>query len=464
MRNWAKSGAGLVVACVALSCGGPRPSADPGDEPGGPPPATLVEVDSAVVDAYHEHLIDVHRLTTGVSGAVVRREAALRAARRAPTPEACAALERTSGEAAAAWARLAEAYDRLETAVVRLPEHERPRRVVVVDGNRARARAQAERATAFQAAWSERCAALPPVAASIRPRPTPARSCGGLTIAGPVVNLSGEAWPADVAGPHGGLKVARRLSRTLADTWDVALVLVEDADALTLEPATLVVERGVPGLGAEAPYHPRHLPRWSSLHAAVVLPMAPGLRRGPSLRGVARAFANRLTLDGCAPHLVDETGAGYWGPLADGAQLGGRGAGGGGRVGNGGNALPYADIELYLLGHLPPEDLPTVRFADDPSCVASGGELVARHGARPPVDAYRVGLVLVTARPLPPVALDAARADLLAFTEPGADDDPWVLNYHEATGGRGRLVAVDARPRAASVGDAGCAPVGDSLR
>jgi hypothetical protein len=229
------------------------------------------------------------------------------------------------------------------------------------------------------------------------------------------------------------------------------------------------VDRGVPGLGGAAPYRPAHLPRWRRLEGVAVLDGRRGLRDAPILYALARIHANRLPLEGCSPQL-----GGHWGYADVRGQLGGGGlepAGqgtwlfSGGLVGNGGDVVAYAPLELYLLGLADPSDVGTVRFlrgaraAEDGTlraggvCTVDGPELVRRFGRRPRRDApWRVGVVVVSTAPLTSAVARRYRADLAALVAAGPDADPDRLNFHEATGGRGRLTVVVPSARRAGCG------------
>jgi hypothetical protein len=299
------------------------------------------------------------------------------------------------------------------------------------------------------------CAQVPAV---VEP-PLPAdaisrRVCADLIRHGDLLEWRHDARP----GPHGALRLVQQLSGALRDEWDAVFIVWGEVPLALAEAASAWFERGTPGLGGAAPLAAGHLPRWRRLRSAVVLPSTAGLRAGPSLRGLAKAFGNRWSVPGCSPHA-----GGHWGPSDVGGQLGGgrltpRGAGryelGGGLVGNGANTTPYAPAELYLMGLLPLEQVPPITFLRGPTREADGAfraegtcrltpsDLEARFGRRPPGPSeWRVGLVVIARQPLDAGEIARHQSDLAAFTAGGPDDDPWGLNFHEATAGHGHLIA-----------------------
>ncbi|MEZ4474649.1 MAG: hypothetical protein R3F60_28460, partial [bacterium] len=130
-----------------------------------------------------------------------------------------------------------------------------------------------------------------------------------------------------------------------------------------------------------------------------------------------------------------------------------------GLIANGGNAVPYAAVERYLLGLTPLDALPTLTFLRDPrpgpdglsaagTCRLTPADLRAAFEERPAREApYAVGVVVLTAAPLPEDEITRLRADALAFTAAGPDDDPLIFNYFEATAGQGRLSLRVPAPR-----------------
>ncbi len=428
---------------------------------GAPPGPVRDDARLAAVHAYNEALIDVQRATGRVKAALHRRDAAETGAVRLPTSEACAALDRAGGEVDAAWLGLQKAYDEIAESVA-------ARRPVEADGiaqRQRQARRQRDLDAAHRAAWQTRCAGVAPVAV-VEPPPddAPGRLCRALWRYGDLLNLVvPTGW---ARRPHAGLEIARRLSRHLTDELDVLLVLAHEDPG---PPRVFSVDRGLPGLGGPAPYRAGHLPRWRRLEGVVLLDATRGLREAPTLYGLARIHANRLPIEGCSPQL-----GGHWGYADVAGQLGGghleptvagRWSFAGRRAGGGGDVVGYAPLELYLLGLADPAEVGAVRFLRESRagargevkaegvCTVDGQELVRRFGRRPRRDApWRIGAVVVSSAPLDREAARRYRADLAALFAPGPDEDPDRLNFHEATGGRGRLSLIVPGARRAGCG------------
>ena len=278
---------------------------------------------------------------------------------------------------------------------------------------------------------------------------------------------------AEVDAGHGAtLRHARWLSTRFEDTLDlVAIVYMTGLSSPVDDVSHMWIDRGVPGVGA-APYKPGHLPRWRRLRAAIAVDGAgTDLRTAASLRALLRRVAPRWDVPGCPSARVG------WGYSNVGGQLGGAarieavGAGRyrlvpakpGGRLGlagNGGNSLPYAPIEQYLLGHRPLNSVGGLTFLRNPrpredglveadgQCMLDAARVRSLFGERPPrSEPWTMGVLIVAEPQTPARLIDAQRRAAEAFMHPGPDDDPLLFNYFEATEGRGRLALTAPTPR-----------------
>ena len=211
------------------------------------------------------------------------------------------------------------------------------------------------------------------------------------------------------------------------------------------------------------------------LQGVIDLPLAAqSIRYGPALHEVMHRWANYVVAP--IPH---------WGFASAHGQLGGfeaerlvdwgdgrYTAGRFGLVANGGNRLPYSDIELYLAGLVPPEEVPDLLVAEDAQwlkgdegqpVVADDGwpiftatriskvsveDIAAQHGPRSPDPAqsqrqFRAAAILLIDESHPafgPV-LDEL-ADEVAWFSRVLDRDPRATgsyNFHQATGGRATM-------------------------
>ncbi len=133
---------------------------------------------------------------------------------------------------------------------------------------------------------------------------------------------------------------------------------------------------------------------------------------------------------------------------------------------NGGDSIPYAPIELYLMGLVPQADVPSpilvldgAHFvAQDPSTLrmsfeitgtheVSMADIVAVHGARPPAPAaeraFRGAFVCFSDTPLATARMDALERWAATF---GNDvSTPGLLSFESATGGRATMSSVLGR-------------------
>lgn len=192
---------------------------------------------------------------------------------------------------------------------------------------------------------------------------------------------------------------------------------------------------------------------------------------GPSLHEMMHRWANDLAS-------VPTTVSGHWGFAGIPGQLGGwdpatfASIGGGqyqannGRAGstsfgtfaNGGNGLPYADFELYLMGMIPTNGLQDILIAQNPATVDSANgifsatgistvtvaQVVATDGARVPGSAssqksFRIIHVILSVAPLTNTRWIDYDKEVYNFALAGSDGQS-LYNFWEATGGQGTLV------------------------
>lgn len=204
------------------------------------------------------------------------------------------------------------------------------------------------------------------------------------------------------------------------------------------------------------------------LQGVVHLKSLDGLRGGPSLHELCHRWANGLKAINSDSH---------WGFSSVGGQLGGwkdetlvdlgadfyqadgpQGLGFGfGVNANGGNSIPYARLELYLMGLIGPEAVPTIRKAIGASFVGpeSGRftanriaqitmpEIIGANGERVPGVAtsqksFRALVVVLSGVPVSPGTLNALEEDAKSFELRGDNNDV-AYNFWEATGGRATI-------------------------
>ncbi len=205
------------------------------------------------------------------------------------------------------------------------------------------------------------------------------------------------------------------------------------------------------------------------LQGVVHYPELSSFGRGPGLHELAHRWGNRLS---SIPN-----GGGHWGFSSGGGQLGGWAPGtlqdlGGdqyqannGRTGstsfgtfaNGGNGLPYSNIELYVMGMIPFAELGTMQFASNGAFVNSvqgtfsadsittitPAQLISNEGARNPDSDtaqkhFTILNIIVTTSEVNNAQLGAIDEQAYRFAL-NADEGTSSFNFWEATGGRGTL-------------------------
>lgn len=399
-----------------------------------------------------------------LKAALHARDAQARRLWRSPGLAGCAALAESAVNLDAAWSRYVSALRGVEQAARPFPDHAETARV-------ARKAAVAERTADVRhtARWSAWCAALAPrAAAASGSQASSQRVCDVERFGAVIVRRQASID----AGAGATLRHTRWLAARFDDALDLLAVIYMDGLASPVDDVAHVwIDRGTPGVGA-APFRPGHLPRWRRLQAAIAIDGAhTDLRTASSLRALLRRAANRWTVPGCAtPHEG-------WGHSNVGGQLGGatrletvaagryrlvppRANGRSGLVGNGGNALPYAPIEQYLLGHRPLDAVGSLTFLrgvrprDDGlvdaegRCVLDAARIRSLFGERPlRTTPWTMGVLIVATPKTPAHRIEAQRRAAETFMQPGPDDDPLLFNYFEATQGRGRLAFTVPAPR-----------------
>lgn len=196
----------------------------------------------------------------------------------------------------------------------------------------------------------------------------------------------------------------------------------------------------------------------------IYMPRVEYIRNGPFLHEIAHTWANK--------NFLPTTVGGHWGYAGVGGQLGGfdelvnlggnsyqgrlNGRDGFATFANGGNAIPYGNLELYLMGLIGPDELEAVQVAVNPEQGSSYGQFMAdaietytpqdmlvTNGARVPnhmnsQKEFRALTVIISTAQLDAERMESAHAYLDNFSRPAAPDDSWgtLNNFWLATGGR----------------------------
>jgi hypothetical protein len=143
---------------------------------------------------------------------------------------------------------------------------------------------------------------------------------------------------------------------------------------------------------------------------------------------------------------------------------------------NGGNSLPYSNLELYLMGVLPPDEVLPVKFFYklsaknkeefynegkfySDSVVTFDSEKIKRIAGNPD---YKVSqkefkaLIILVSHTIP-TSKEIEEIDQYStwFANPNYDNEPDLCNFYEATGGRATIVLDDYRLNKLPIADAG---------
>ena len=201
------------------------------------------------------------------------------------------------------------------------------------------------------------------------------------------------------------------------------------------------------------------------LKSVLYLPLIRYLRSGPFLHEIAHHWANK--------GFIPSTVASHWGYSSAGGQLGGfdelvdlgngsylgklNGNEGFGTVANGGNSIPYSNVELYLMGMIPESDLEVIYVAENPENTEEIGvftadkitsytpaTLIGQHGARSPSyansqKAFKAITVIISTSFISDERREMAISNLENFVKQGEPSAEWgnSNNFWMATGGVG---------------------------
>ena len=235
------------------------------------------------------------------------------------------------------------------------------------------------------------------------------------------------------------------------------------------------VSNDISGIGLDNFYH-NSFGSAGKLKRLLHFPGLYGIEQGPGLHEVMHAWANYVvttSIGGRNSHWRFSSVNGQLGGFdpADLTHLGDNrySAGWFGLIANGGNGLPYSDLELYLAGFIPAREVAEIQYfedgewstgADGHIAVDDNGNriftgtlqtvkienLIERHGERVPSwtesqKEFRTATVLVYNRDDPPTyeQMQAVSEQVEFFSNSGPDSSH-LYNFHEATQGKGSML------------------------
>ncbi len=257
--------------------------------------------------------------------------------------------------------------------------------------------------------------------------------------------------------------ISNKVYEYFNDDFDFIVILnVEDS-----QPANLYyglstpVQNDINGLGRNLWDNTASFGSEGRLKTVIHMPRVEYIRNGPFLHEIQHYWSNH--------GLVPTTVGGHWGYSSAGGQLGGfdeieelgnntyrgsmNGEVGFGTVANGGNSVPYSNLELYAMGLITPDELEAITVAENPNSTAdfgvftadalttySASDIIAENGARVPSyeDAqttFRALVVVISTGTVPQEKWDALNSNLTNFSKQGDPDESWgnLYNFWKAT-------------------------------
>lgn len=260
--------------------------------------------------------------------------------------------------------------------------------------------------------------------------------------------------------------VSNKVYEYLSDDFDYIIILSAEnsqPDGLFYGRSTSV-SSSIQGLGGSDFDNTTSYGSAGRLKNIIYMPRVEYIRNGPFLHEIAHTWANK--------NFLPTTVNGHWGYAGVGGQLGGfdelvnlggnsyqgrlNGRDGFATFANGGNAIPYGNLELYLMGLIGPDELETVQVAVNPEPGSSFGqftadaidtytaqEMIARNGARMPnhmnsQKEFKALTVIISKEELNEEQLEVTHSYLDNFSRAAAPDDSWgtLNNFWLATEGK----------------------------
>lgn len=281
-----------------------------------------------------------------------------------------------------------------------------------------------------------------------------------------VRRLGSRPWDLEAAA-----EVSRTLYRSFEDDFDFLMVAFADDEAVPIrEGRTVHARNTVEGLGLPVGQRSAEFGSERRLVAVLKLAAHRHLDSQLPLHEIAHLWGQYVLEDtgsdahwgfsgvgghlgGWAPGTLEEAGAGTWLARGPGVEAGFT------LHGMIGEPRPYAPLELYLMGLLPPDSVPSFERALDAEWLneslglfrASGvrtvtvEEIVERHDARSPSyrDAprsFRGLYAVISSEPLDDALRNRIDRDVAEFARSGPREARRYLNFWEATEGRGTLI------------------------
>ena len=266
---------------------------------------------------------------------------------------------------------------------------------------------------------------------------------------------------------EGDLKlISEKVYEYVADEFDFIIILsIEEVkpEGLFYGRSTLV-QNEIQGLGNNTYNSASSYGSAERLKSIIYMPKADYIRNGPFLHEIAHTWGNK--------GFIPTTVGGHWGFASTAGQLGGfdelidqgnnsylgkmNGNNGFGTFANGGNSIPYSNLELYLMGLIGADELESIQVAVNPEWGDNAGEftadeiqtytaqsLIAEHGERLPSVSdsqkeFKALAVIISPEALDQAKIDNIKLDLENFSRSSAPDSNWGSNsnFWKATQGK----------------------------
>ncbi len=260
--------------------------------------------------------------------------------------------------------------------------------------------------------------------------------------------------------------ISEKVYEFLEDDFDFIIILSVEA----VQPPDLFFGRTTPvqnlieGLGSNTYDNSGSYGSDGRLKSIIYMPRVEYIRNGPFLHEIVHLWGNK--------GFISTTVGGHWGYASVAGQLGGfdelvslggnsyrgslNGSNGFGTFANGGNSIPYGNLELYLMGLIGPDELEAIQVAQNPEAGISFGEftaeaietlsaeeLIERNGTRLPSyedaqKSFKALTVVISKEELSQDNIAAVQSDLENFSRPAAPDSSWgnTNNFWMATQGK----------------------------
>ncbi len=266
---------------------------------------------------------------------------------------------------------------------------------------------------------------------------------------------------------EGDLKmVSKKIYEYIHDEFDFIIILsVEDTQPEDLfYGRSTQVSNKIEGLGGATYDNTAAYGSDGKLKSIIYMPRVEYVLNGPFLHEIAHSWGNK--------NFLPTTVGGHWGYAGVAGQLGGfdelvdlggnsykgrlNEKDGFGTFANGGNSIPYGNLELYLMGLISSDDLESVQVAVNPVVGTSSGvftadaiqdhtpqAMIAENGARVPSHqdsqkTFRALTVILSTEKLEQEKMETIHSNLENFSRPSAPDASWgkINNFWMATQGK----------------------------